>query len=70
LEGYFFQYGFFGGFKQGIQAAKYYHRQDDIAVLSTDVDIAQAVVRDGPDEGNKFVVNGVVHGLDLDFGQM
>jgi hypothetical protein len=61
LEGYFFQHGFFGGFQKGIQAPKHYHGQYDITVFSTDVDIAQAVVSDRPNEGYEFVVNGVVH---------
>ena len=34
---------------------------DDILVLATHVDITQAVVSDGPDEGDEFIVNKKVY---------
>ena len=37
------------------------HELDDLAVFPTDKDIAEAVVSDGPNEGDDFVVGGVVH---------
>jgi hypothetical protein len=56
----FFRVGF-GGFQYGIEAAEDGHRQDHIAVFAPDEDIAQAVVRDVPDEAGDPVELGLVH---------
>ena len=61
LEANFFQDGSLGGFKQGVEAPKDNHRQDDIAVFTPDEDIAQGVVGDGPDEVGDPVELSLVH---------
>ena len=63
LEGYFFHDGFLSGLQQSIQPAQDNHGEDDIPVLASHIDIPEAVVGDGPDEGDEFVVGGGVHGL-------
>jgi hypothetical protein len=39
-----------GRLQYGVQPAKYGHRQDDIAIFATHIEIAQHIVRDPPDE--------------------
>ncbi len=36
------------------------HRKNHIAVFPADENVAEAVVRDEPDEGDDFVVSGVI----------
>ena len=61
LKSNLFQHSLFAGLQQAVQAAQDEHRQDDIAVLAADKDIAQTVVSNRPDEGNNLVMSGVVH---------
>jgi len=63
LEGYFFHDGFLSGLQQSIQPAQDDHGEDDIPVLAPHIDIPEAVVGDGPDEGDEFIVGGGVHVL-------
>jgi hypothetical protein len=63
LEAHLCHDGIFGLFEQTVEPPQDEHRQDHVAVLAAHVDIAQAVVGDGPDEGDKLVVNGQIHGL-------
>ena len=63
LELHLGQHGFLGILQQAIDPAEHEHRENDIAVFSADEDIAEAVVRDGPDEGDDFIVGGVIHYL-------
>ena len=62
LEADLFGDGVLRGFKQHVEAAQHDHGQDDVAVLAADVDVAQAVIGDAPDEGDEAVVGLVVHG--------
>ncbi len=61
LELHLGEHGVLGFLQQAIDPPENKHGQDDIPVFSTDKNIAQAVVRDGPDERNDFVVRGVIH---------
>jgi hypothetical protein len=61
LKGEFFHDFFLGGFEQGIKAAQDHHRQDHVAVLAADIDIAEAVVGNGPNKGYEAVVDGLIH---------
>jgi hypothetical protein len=61
LEADFFKHRVLGRLQQSVEPAQDDHRQDDVAVLAADVDIAKAVVGDGPDEGDELVVCCVVH---------
>lgn len=40
----------FGGFEHGVEAAEDRHGQDDVAVLAANVEVAEHVVGDAPDE--------------------
>jgi hypothetical protein len=62
LEIDFRQDGLFALFQQRIQASQYHHRQDDIAVFTAHVDIAQTIVSNGPDKGDEFVMYSAVQG--------
>lgn len=53
--------GFLGFLKQAVDPAENEHGQDDIAVFPADENVAEAIVRDGPDEGDDAVVGGVIH---------
>ena len=55
LESYFFHDGFLSGLQQSIQPAQDDHGEDDIPVLAPHIDIPEAVVGDGPDEGYLFI---------------
>ena len=61
LKAYFFQYCFFAWLKQGIQTAKYKHRQDHITIFTAHIDIAQTIVCNAPDKRNQLVMNGMIH---------
>ena len=52
--------GVLGVLKQAVDAPEDEHGEDDVAVFAADEDIAQAVVGDRPDEGDDFVVGGVI----------
>jgi hypothetical protein len=52
LKAYFFRYGIFGGLQKRIKTTQDDHRQDDVAVFTSYVDVAQAVIGYGPDEGD------------------
>ena len=39
-----------GRLQQGVEAAQNDHRQDDVAILASDVDVSQAVISNSPDE--------------------
>ena len=55
------QHGLLGRLQHGIEAADDDHRQDDIAVLAADVDIAQDVIGDAPDEIGDPVQLALIH---------
>ena len=61
LELHLSQHGFLGVFQQAVDPAEDEHRENDIAAFPADEDVAEAVVRDGPDEGDDFIVSGVIH---------
>jgi hypothetical protein len=42
----------FGRLEHGVEPAQHRHRQDDVAVLAADVEVAQDVVGDAPDEAD------------------
>jgi hypothetical protein len=51
VEGYLqVQDGLFGRLQDRVEAPQDRHRQDDVAVLAPDVQIAEHIVRDPPDE--------------------
>lgn len=41
------------------------NRRDYVSVLTADIEVTQAVIRDGPDEADKAVVEGLVPGWDV-----
>ena len=49
-DGLHVEHGLLGRLQHGIEAAQHGHRQDDVAVLAADVEVAQHVVGDAPDE--------------------
>ena len=61
LKAHLLQHGGLGVLQQAINAPQHEHGQDDIPVFPAHKDIPQAVVCDGPNEGDDFVVCGVVH---------
>ena len=54
------QHGIFAVFQQTVQPPQHEHRQNDIAVFASHVDITQAVISDRPDKRDEFVVYGVI----------
>ena len=57
------EHGLLGRLQHGVQPAQDGHRQDDVAVLAADVDVAQHVVGDAPDEADDLVVCSLVHAI-------
>lgn len=57
-----FEHGVLGRLQQRVEAAQGGHGQDAVAVFSADVDVAQDVVGDAPDEGDDLVMGGGGHG--------
>ena len=53
--------GLFGGFQNGVEAAKHAHGQNNVRVFSSFEEVAKNVVGNAPDEGDNFVVSGLVH---------
>ena len=56
-----FEDGGFGGFEDGVEAAEDAHGEDDVGVFAAFEEVAEDVVGDAPDEGDDFVVGGLVH---------
>jgi hypothetical protein len=54
--------GWFGGFEDGVEAAKDAHGKDDVGLIAAFEEVAEDVVGNAPDEGDDFVVGGWVHG--------
>jgi len=50
-------------FKYCIEPAQDAHWQDNIAVLATNEEITKDIVCDAPDEGNDFVMRGLIHNV-------
>lgn len=48
--GFHVEHGLFGGLKHGIESANADHRQDHIAVLTADVQVAHAVFGNAPNK--------------------
>lgn len=48
-------------FKQRIQPRDTRHRQDDVAILASDIDVLGNIVRDIPDEARNGIVQSLVH---------
>src|SRR5690606_95737 len=46
--------------EDGVEAPKHGHRQDDVAVLATNVQVPQDIVRDAPDEASDPVQSWLV----------
>jgi hypothetical protein len=61
LELHLGQDGVLAVLEQAVDAPQDEHGEDDVAVFAADEDVAKAVIGDRPDEGNDFVVGGVVH---------
>ena len=55
-----FEDGLFGGFENGVHAADDAHGEDDVGVFAALEEVAEDVVGDAPDEGDDFVVGGLV----------
>jgi hypothetical protein len=53
--------GGFGGFEDGVEAAKDAHGEDDVGVFAAFEEVAEDVVGNAPDERDDFVVGGLVH---------
>ena len=60
-EGFGFEDLGFGGFEDGVHAADDAHGEDDVGVLAAFEEVAEDVVGNAPDEGDDFVVGGLVH---------
>ena len=56
-----FEHGLLRRLQHGIHAAQDAHGQDDIGILAALEQVAEHVVGDAPDEGDDFVVGGLVH---------
>ena len=50
-----------GRLQQRVETTQDHHRQDDITILAANIDIAQTVVSNGPNERDQFVMGGLVH---------
>ncbi len=61
LELHLGQHGFLGVFQQAVDSAESQHRENDVGVFPADDGVVEAVVRDGPDEGDDFIVGGVIY---------
>jgi len=57
--------GGFGGFEDGVEAAEDAHGEDDVGVFAAFAEVAGDVVVDASDEGDDFVVGGLVHQIVL-----
>ncbi len=68
LEADFREHRVLGLLQQAINTPENEHRQDDIPVFSPHEHVPQAVVRNGPDKGDDFVMGGVVHALGKRYG--
>ncbi len=53
--------GGFGGFEDGVEAAKDAHGKDDVGLIAAFEEVAEDVVGNAPDERDDFVVGGLVH---------
>ena len=51
----------FGRLQQGVKASQHHHGKNDVSVFAAHIDVAQAIIGNGPDERNQFVVDRVVH---------
>ena len=56
-----FEHGLLRRFQHGVHAAQDAHGQDDVGIFAALEEVAQHVVGDAPDEGDDFVVSGLVH---------
>ncbi len=63
-----FEDRFLGGFKDGVETAEDAHGEDDVGVFAASEEVAEDVVGDAPDEGDDFVVGGLVHFLVVERG--
>jgi hypothetical protein len=59
--GFHLQHGLLGRLEHCVEAAQDGHRQDDIAVSAADVNVAEDVVGDVPDEVGEAVELGSLH---------
>ena len=59
-----------GRLQHGIHAPDDAHGQDHIRVLAALEQVAQNIVGDAPDEGDDFVVSGLVHVLSVIYGHV
>jgi len=56
-----FEDGWFGGFEDGVKTSKDAHGEDDVGVFAAFEEVAEDIVGDAPDEGDDFVMGGLVH---------
>src|ERR1039458_3400113 len=56
-----FEHSFLRWLQYGVHAAQDKHGQDDVGVFAALEQVAEHVVGDAPDEGDDFVVSGLVH---------
>ncbi len=61
--------GFLGGFKECIEAAKYNHRENYIAILTAHKNVAQNIICDVPYERYSLTVNDI-HYLIISFSEI
>ena len=60
-RGLHFEHGLLGRLQHGIEPAQHGHRQDDIAVFAADIDVAEDIVGDVPDEVGDRVELRLIH---------
>ena len=56
-----FEHGLLRRLQHGVHAAQDAHGQDDVGIFAALEQVAEHVVGDAPDEGDDFVVSGLVH---------
>lgn len=56
-----FEDGLLGWLQHSVKSAQDTHGEDNVGVFAAFEEVTQNVIGDTPDEGNDFVVNGLIH---------
>ena len=52
--------GFLARLQQAVESSQHEHGKNDITIFAAHIDVAQAVVGDGPDERDDFIMSGMI----------
>ena len=63
LKPHLFKHRRLGWLQEAVQAAQDKHRQDYIAIFSTDKHVSQTIIGNGPTEIDNLIMCGVIHVL-------